>query len=79
MSSQVHDSYIDAKAFARDFSLSPRTFFLWIKEGKLLAYRPAKRKTLVKRAEVERLLEASKAPTGGERSVGGSVYDARAK
>lgn len=58
----LHDSYVDARTFERDFSLSSRTFFLWIKEGKLIAYKPSTRKTLVRRADIERLLEASRAP-----------------
>jgi hypothetical protein len=62
MSISLHDSYVDAKTFERDFSLSPRTFFLWIKEGRLPAYKPSKRKTLVRRADVERLLGASRVP-----------------
>lgn len=61
MSIPLHDSYVDARTFERDFSLSSRTFFLWIKEGRLPAYKPSKRKTLVKRADIERLLESSKA------------------
>lgn len=62
MNISTQESYIDAEKFERDYSLSPRTFFLWIKEGKLVAYKPSKRKTLVKRADIERLLEASRAP-----------------
>lgn len=53
--------YVDSERFERDYSLSRRTFFLWIAEGKLTAYKPSKRKTLVKRADVEQLLEASRA------------------
>lgn len=52
--------YLDFRAFERDYSLSRRTFFAWIASGKLTAYRPSSRKTLVKRSDVERLLEASK-------------------
>jgi hypothetical protein len=47
----IHFSqYIDSERFERDYSLSRRTFLLWIAEGKLMAYKPSKRKTLVKRA-----------------------------
>jgi hypothetical protein len=60
MDTSLRESYVDSRTFERDFSLSPRTFFLWIKEGKLAAYKPSKRKTLVKRADVVRLLEASR-------------------
>ncbi len=69
MGFSVHDSYVDAKTFERDYSLSARTFFLWIKEGKLIAYRPSKRKTLVKRSDVERLLESSRAVNDIDRVV----------
>lgn len=69
MSISLHDSYVDAKTFERDFSLSPRTFFLWIKEGRLPAYKPSKRKTLVRRADVERLLGASRVPNNLEQIV----------
>jgi excisionase family DNA binding protein len=59
--SEHANSYVDSKRFETDFSLSRRTFFLWIKEGKLTASKPSSRKTLVKRADVEKLLEASRA------------------
>jgi len=48
------DSYIDFRAFERDYSLSRRTFFKLITDGKLPAYKPSKRKTLVKRSDVDR-------------------------
>ena len=54
-------SYIDFRIFERDYSLSRRTYFQLIKDGKLTAYRPGPRKTLVRRSDVERLLEASRA------------------
>jgi excisionase family DNA binding protein len=62
MNTSLHANYLDARHFETEFSLSRRTFFLWIKEGKLTAYKPSKRKTLVKRTDVEKLLEASRAP-----------------
>jgi hypothetical protein len=52
--------YLDARRFEERYCLSRRTFFLWVAEGKLEAYRPSKRKTLVKRADVERVIEASR-------------------
>jgi hypothetical protein len=61
MDTSLHESYVDARTFERDYSLSTRLYFLWIKEGKLTAYKPSKRKTLVKRSDVERVLEASRA------------------
>jgi hypothetical protein len=56
--------YIDARVFEREYSLSTRLFFLWIKQGRLAAYRPSSRKTLVRRDDVERLLEQSKSKAG---------------
>ena len=53
--------YIDSRTFEFEYNFSTRTFFAWIKAGKLTAYRPSPRKTLVKREEVERLIEASRA------------------
>lgn len=64
-----HESYVDAKKFERDYSLSSRTFFSWIKEGKLTAYKPSRRKTLVKREDIERLLEASRAENNLDKIV----------
>lgn len=52
-------SYIDARTFERDFSLSRRYFFKLIKDGRLVAYKPSPRKTLVSREEIEALIKAS--------------------
>lgn len=69
MSTPQHEGYVDAQAFRQEFSLSPRTFFLWIKEGKLTPFKPSKRKTLVKRADVNRVIEASKVENPIDRLV----------
>jgi excisionase family DNA binding protein len=68
-------SYIDFRVFERDYSLSRRTFFKLIADGKLTAYKPSSRKTLVRRAKVERLLEASKAENSVDRVVGAVVAE----
>jgi len=75
----MRDDYIDARKFERDFSLSSRTFFLWIKEGKLTAYKPSKKKTLVKRSDVECLLEASKVGADLDRIVDETVAEVLGK
>lgn len=59
MNTPQHEGYVDAEAFHQEFSLSVRTFFLWIKEGKLTPFKPSKRKTLVRRADVNRVIEAT--------------------
>lgn len=61
--------FIDARRFEERYCLSRRTFFLWIAEGKLEAYRPSKRKTLVKRADVERVIEASRSASNIDQIV----------
>ena len=61
MTHALQNEWIDAAKFEILYSLSRRTFWLWIAEGKLPAYKPCKRKTLVKRSDVEKILEASRA------------------
>ena len=65
----LQSEYIDAAKFEAFFSLSRRTFWQWISDGKLTAYKPCKRKTLVKRSDVEKILEASRAGTDLDRLV----------
>ena len=60
-STPFQDEFIDARRFEELFSLSRRTFFLFIADGRLPAFKPSKRKTLVKYSDVVRLLEASRA------------------
>lgn len=67
--------WIDAAKFEVLYSLSRRTFWLWISEGKLTAYRPCRRRTLVRRSDVERLLEASKAGVSLDAIVGAVMAD----
>jgi excisionase family DNA binding protein len=57
----LHTEWLDAKRFVSEYPFSQRTFWQWIAEGKLTPYRPSRRKTLVKRSEVEQIIEASKA------------------
>ncbi len=60
MTHAPQSEWIDAAKFEVLYSLSRRTYWQWIAEGKLTAYRPCKRKTLVRRADVEKVLEASR-------------------
>jgi hypothetical protein len=62
--------YIGTAEFENLYSLSRRLLFLWIKKGRLTAYKPSKKKTLVRRADVERLLDASKAGISVQASSG---------
>jgi excisionase family DNA binding protein len=65
----LQSEWIDAAKFEVLYSLSRRTFWQWISEGKLHAYKPCKRKTLVKRSDVEKVLEASRAGVDLDRIV----------
>ncbi|MEW6298669.1 MAG: hypothetical protein AB1671_13110 [Thermodesulfobacteriota bacterium] len=67
--------FIDARRFEQDYSLSRRTFFKLIADGKLEAYKFSKRKTLVKRADVEALLAASKTACDVDRLVDDTLRD----
>ena len=60
MTHALQSEWIDAAKFEVLYSLSRRTYWLWIAEGKLHAYKPCKRKTLVKRSDVEKILEGYK-------------------
>ena len=73
------DEWVDARRFEESFSLSRRTFFAWIAEGCLAAYRPSKRKTLVKRLDVEKILEASRAESDLDKIVDETVAEVLAK
>lgn len=66
---QYQSDWVDSTLFEKLYPFSRRTFFLWIEEGKLTPYRPSPRKTLVKRSEVDRLIEASKAENPVDRIV----------
>jgi excisionase family DNA binding protein len=75
----LHSEWIDAAKFEVLYSLSRRTFWLWIAEGKLIAYRPCKRKTLVKRSDVEKILEASRAAVDLDKIVNETVAEVLGK
>jgi len=71
--------WIDAKRFERDYPFSSRTFWLWISQGRLPAYKPSKRKTLVKRSDVEKILEASRTGADLDRIVDETVREVLGK
>jgi hypothetical protein len=71
--------WIDAKCFEHDYPFSSRTFWLWISQGRLPAYKPSKRKTLVRRSDVEKILEASRAGVDIDRIVNETVSEVLGK
>ena len=62
--------WIDSGTFEHLYPFKRRTFFQWIAEGKLTAYRFWKKKTLVKREEIEKVLEGGMGAVGKGRIVG---------
>jgi hypothetical protein len=75
----MNTSFIDARIFEREYGLSRRTFFLWIAQGKLTAFKPSRRRTFVKRADVERLIEESRVERDLDRIVDEAVRDVQLK
>jgi hypothetical protein len=53
--------FLDARGFRRDYGLSERLYFHLIKIGEFTAYKPSRRLTLVKRSDVEKWIEKSRA------------------
>jgi helix-turn-helix protein len=79
MTHALQSEWIDAAKFEVLYSLSRRTYWQWIAEGKLIPYRPCKRKTLVKRSDVEKILEASRASTDLNKIVDETVAEVLGK
>lgn len=52
--------WIDLNQAERLYPYSRRQFWYWITEGRLNAYRPAKRKVILKRSEIEHFLESKR-------------------
>lgn len=54
----MHDEniFLTPAAFEREYNLSRKTYFRWIRSGKLTAYKPSPKTTVVKRDQVEGLL-----------------------
>lgn len=52
--------WLDLKEAEAEFSISKRSLWGLISSGKLPAYKPFKRKTLVRRSEMEKLLESTR-------------------
>lgn len=67
--------YLDARRFEERYCLSRRTFFAWIAEGKLEAYRPSKRKTLVKRSDIDRVIESSRSVSNIDAIVDETMHE----
>ena len=71
----IASDWIDAKRFEREYPFSSRTFWLWISQGRLPVYKPSRRKTLVRRSDVEKILESSRAGADLDRIVNETVAE----
>ncbi|MGE0827257.1 MAG: hypothetical protein AB7P18_34685 [Candidatus Binatia bacterium] len=74
-STHSQDEYLDCKQSTAFTSLSQRMFWKLIQEGTLVAYRPSRRRTLVKRSAVENWLEASRSGSNIDTIVDEVVRD----
>lgn len=52
--------WVDLKQAERLYPYSRRQFWYWITEGRLAAYRPTKRKIILKRSEIDKFLESNR-------------------
>lgn len=57
---QVQDPWLTLAEIAEELRVSPATVRLWVSRGKLEARRAGQRKLLVRRSELDRMLEASR-------------------
>jgi excisionase family DNA binding protein len=58
--STASNEWLDLKQAEHMYPISKRTFWQWITKGKLCIYRPfAGRKVLLKRVDIDRLIEAA--------------------
>ena len=52
--------WLDLNQAERLYPYSRRQFWYWIPEGRLTAYRPTKRKVILKRSEIDKFLESKR-------------------
>ena len=55
-----HSEYLDLKTAEQEYPFSRRTLWNFISTGRLSAYRPIAKKVLLKRSDLNRLIEASR-------------------
>ena len=63
MRTRIHDSqsdYVDLSQSDREGPFSKRTLWTLIKTGQLPAYRPLKKKILIRRSDLNKLIEAKR-------------------
>jgi excisionase family DNA binding protein len=68
--------WIGAKEFEAFYCLPSRFFWQLIKDGKVAAYRPNRRRTLIRRSDIERYLESTKSAIGLQNSSAGQAGEA---
>ncbi len=71
--------WIDLNQVDRVYPFSKRTAWKWIAEGRLTAYRPFKKKVVLRRSEIDRLLEATRVDLNIDRIVTELVQEATSK
>ena len=67
--------WIDLNQAERLYPYSRRQFWYWITEGRLTAYRPTKRKVILKRSEIDKLLESKRVGADLDRIIDDVMHD----
>ena len=67
--------WLDLKSAEQSYPFSKRTLWAWIAQGKLPAYKPFKRKTLVRRTDIEKILAESRVGVDLDQVVDEAVRD----
>lgn len=65
----INSDYVDLTQAAREGPFAKRTLWTLIAEGRLGAYRPLRRKILIRRSEITRIVESSRVSASSSRRV----------
>jgi excisionase family DNA binding protein len=62
-SPHLHNDFISVSQASREYPVSRRSWWTWIQQGRITAYRPFQRKVLLRRSEIEKFLTAKRVNT----------------
>ncbi len=71
--------WLDLNQAERVYPISRRTFWVWISDGRLPVYRPGKRKVLLKRSDIDKLLESKRVSVNLNKIVDETVAELLSK
>lgn len=84
MTNNVHtgdipSDWIDLNQFERLYPFSRRTAWVWISEGRIPAYRPGRRKVLLKRSDIDKMIESKRVNVDIDKIVTETLAEVLAK